>query len=74
MYSIKEVRGSGVASKLLEVSLEFAKNHYTKCYLETFSNMIAANKFYRNKGFEKLEKPIIETEHYACDTWYLKDL
>ena len=74
MYSVKEVRGSGIADKLLEISLEFARKYYKECYLETFSNMIAANKFYKKNGFVKLEKPLIETEHYACDAWYIKTL
>ncbi len=74
MYSLKEVRGTGIASELMKISLEFAKEYYTKCYLETFSNMIAANKFYKKQGFIQLDKPLIETEHYACDVWYIKTL
>ena len=74
MYSLKEVRGRGIANELMEISLEFAKKHYSKCYLETFSNMIGANKFYKKNGFIKLEKPLIETEHFACDVWYIKTL
>ena len=72
MYSLKEVRGS--ANELLKISLEFAKKYYKKCYLETFDNMLAANKFYKNHKFIQLEKPIVETEHYACDVWYIKTL
>ena len=74
MYSFKEVRGSGIANELLKISLEFAKQYYKECYLETFSNMIGANKFYIKQGFTKLDKPLIETEHYACDMWYIKSL
>lgn len=74
MYSFKEVRGTGIANELLKTSLEFAKKHYKKCYLETFTNMVAANKFYKKHNFIKLEKPIVETEHYACDVWYIKEL
>lgn len=74
MYSLKEVRGTGVADKLMTISLEFAKKYYKECYLETFSNMVAANKFYRKHGFMQLKKPLIETEHYACDVWYIKTL
>ena len=74
MYSFKEVRGSGIAEKLLALSLDFAKKHYKQCYLETFSNMIAANKFYKKSGFIELDKPLVETDHYACDVWYLKEL
>lgn len=74
MYAFKEVRGSGISSKLLDISLEFARNHYDTCYLETFSNMERANSFYKKNGFISLDKPLIETEHYACDMWYLKHL
>jgi putative acetyltransferase len=74
MYSLKEVRGRGIADELLKLALDFAKKHYEKCYLETFANMRAANKFYNKNGFIRLEKPVVETEHYACDVWYLKSL
>jgi putative acetyltransferase len=74
MYCFKEFRGSGIATKLLNISLEFAKKYYDKCYLETFENMVEANKFYIKHGFKKLERPLIETEHYACDMWYIKSL
>lgn len=74
MYSLKEARGSGVASELLKISLEFAKKYYKQCYLETFGNMVAANKFYKKNGFIQLDKPLVETEHYACDVWYIKSL
>lgn len=29
--------------------------------------MVAVNKFYAKYGFKSLDKPYIETEHYACD-------
>ena len=74
MYSLKEARGTGIAAELLEISLKFAKEYYKECYLETFDNMVAANKFYKKHGFIQLEKPIVETEHYACDVWYIKTL
>ncbi len=74
MYCLKEARGKGVSHELMKQALEFAANHYKKCYLETLSNMVAANKFYVKYGFKKLDKPYIETEHYACDVWYIRDL
>lgn len=74
MYSLSEVRGRGIANELLKISLDFAKKYYEECYLETFSNMVAANKFYKKHGFIQLDKPLIETEHYACDVWYIKRL
>lgn len=74
MYLVNEARGTGIAGKLMGAALEFAKKHYSKCYLETLNSMEAANKFYKKHGFMKLDKPIIETEHFGCDAWYLKKL
>ena len=74
MYAFKEVRGSGIANELLSVCLDFAKKHYNKCYLETFSNMKRANNFYKKNGFVRLNKPLVQTEHYACDMWYIKNI
>ncbi|WP_050637615.1 GNAT family N-acetyltransferase [Candidatus Stoquefichus sp. SB1] len=74
MYCYKEVRGTGLAQQLLQLSLEFAKKYYQQCYLETFENMIPANKFYLKNGFRLLEQPLIQSDHYACDKWYIKDL
>lgn len=74
MYCLQEIRGSGVAQQLLDLSLEFARKYYQKCYLETFSNMIAANRFYLKNGFVLLDEPLIKGPHFACDKWYIKDL
>ena len=74
MYFLPESRGSGISHKIMKVALEYAKKHYKRCYLETLSNMIAANKFYQKYGFKRLEKPLVKTEHNACDVWYVKDL
>lgn len=74
MYSLKEVRGSGIAQQLLDMSLAFARKYYKKCYLETFENMVAANKFYAKNDFELMEQPLIQGPHFACDRWYIKDL
>jgi len=74
MYCLKEARGTGVAHELMKLCLDYAKEYYEKCYLETLSNMIAANKFYQKYEFERLDKPFLQTEHYSCDVWYIKDL
>ena len=74
MYAFKEARGTGIPSQLLEIALAFAKQYYEECYLETFSNMEAANRFYQKNGFIALASPLVETPHYACDKWYLKHL
>lgn len=74
MYFLEESRGTGVAGQMIEKALDFASNYYDKCYLETLSNMKAANRFYQKHGFHKLDKPILDSEHYACDVWCIKDL
>lgn len=74
MYALKEARGTGVSDQLLQAALGFAKTSYEKCYLETLSQMAAANRFYSKNGFQKLEQPLNATEHYACDAWYIKTL
>lgn len=50
------------------------KKYYDKCYLETLSNMVAAQKFYEKYGFIKIDKPVVKTEHFACDVRYIKEL
>ena len=74
MYCLKETRGTGVAHKLMEIALDYAKKYYSRCYIETLSNMIAAQKFYEKYGFEKLDEPLVKTEHFACDVRYIKNL
>ena len=74
MYCLPEARGTGISHELMDIALEYAKKYYKRCYIETLSNMIAANKFYNKHGFNKLDKPLVETEHNACDVWYVKEL
>ena len=74
MYCLPHVRGKGVAHTLIKKALEYAKDYYRYCYLETCDNMIAAQKFYEKYGFTRVDKPIIETEHFACEVRYLKEL
>lgn len=74
MYCIPEMRGTSVSHTLIAKALEYAKQYYDQCYLETLENMIAAQKFYEKYGFIKIEEPIIQTGHFACDVRYLKVL
>ncbi len=74
MYCLKSARGTGLAHKLIEIALNYAKNYYSKCYLETLDNMIAAQKFYEKHGFKRIYEPIVKTDHFACDVRYILDL
>ena len=74
MYCLPVIRGTGISHELMKIALEYAKKYYKRCYIETLSNMVAANKFYKKYGFNKLDKPLVETKHNACDVWYIKEL
>lgn len=74
MYCIPEVRGTGAACALIETALEYAKQHYGRCYLETLENMTAAQRFYEKYGFVRTYDAVAQTEHYACDVHYIKEL
>ena len=74
MYCLPEIRGTGVSHKLMDIALDYARHYYSRCYLETLDNMIAAQKFYEKYGFERMYKPLVKTEHFACDVRYIKVL
>ena len=74
MYCLPEVRGTGISHELMKIALNYAKKYYKKCYLETLDNMIAAQKFYEKFGFKRIDEPLIQTEHFACDVRYIKEL
>ena len=74
MYCLPETRGKGISHALINTASEYAKQYYSKCYLETLDNMIAAQKFYEKYGFKRTYEPIVKTEHYCCDVRYIKDL
>ena len=74
MYCIPEVRGTGAAGALIETALEYAKQHYSRCYLETLGNMTAAQRFYEKYGFVRTYDAVMQTEHFACDVHYIKEL
>ena len=74
MYCLPETRGMGLSHKLMEIALDYAKKYYKKCYLETLKNMVAAQRFYEKYGFERIDEPLVKTEHFACDVRFLKEL
>lgn len=74
MYCLPEARGTGVAHELIKIALETAAKHYCLCYLETFGNMLAAQKFYKKHGFSRIDKPLGSTGHYGCDVMLVLEL
>ncbi len=74
MYTYPEYRGTGLAQKMLSIALDFAKNHYEKCYLESFANMVPAHAFYKRNGFEIIDSFVGDTGHHACEVKMIKTL
>ncbi len=74
MYCLPPWRGTGVAQRLMEEALAFAAQYYKQCYLETLSNMVAAQRFYEKYGFRRVDAPPVKTAHFACDVRYLREL
>ena len=64
MYCLPETRGTGVSHKLMDIALEYASEYYSRCYLETLENMVAAQKFYEKYGFERIYEPLVKTDHF----------
>ena len=74
MYCTPKYRGTGIAHKLMDIALVFAKQHYRRCYLETLDNMVTAHKFYERYGFKRINESLGETGHFNCEVRYIKDL
>ncbi|MDQ0153998.1 GNAT family N-acetyltransferase [Robertmurraya andreesenii] len=74
LYITPEVQGMGLSRKLMKVALDFAKEHYTYCYLETMEKLEVANLLYIKLGFQQLERPLDGSEHSTMDAWYIKKL
>ena len=74
MYFLPIARGTGISHKVMNICLNYAKKYYKQCYIETLENMIAAQKFYEKYGFKRIYEPLIQTDHFACDVRYIKDL
>ncbi|WP_298144643.1 GNAT family N-acetyltransferase [uncultured Acinetobacter sp.] len=76
MYFLADIRGQGLAKKILQGAFDFAKNHGVKSiYLETTACLTEAVGLYQNLGFEYLDAPLGNTGHSAaCEIWMLKQL
>lgn len=75
MYFKSEIRGMGLGQQLMDLCLKKAREMgYKKCYLETLKSMDMAQKLYLKNGFEPLSGCMGDTGHFACDSYYLKNL
>lgn len=75
MYFLKDARGLGLGSKMMDKCLEAAKEFgFKRCYLETMPYMEAAQKLYKNSGFTYLDAPMGCTGHNSCPVWMILEL
>ncbi|MCI8524887.1 MAG: GNAT family N-acetyltransferase [Oscillospiraceae bacterium] len=68
-----EVRGTGVANRLMDTALTFARQHYDGCRLETSEAMAAAQQFCAKFGFLRLNVPVGQTARFTRGVRYQKD-
>jgi len=74
LYITPEAQGMGLSKELMKVAIDFAKENYTYCYLETLKKLEVANLLYIKLGFQQLEGALDGSEHGAMDAWYIKEL
>jgi len=76
LYFYEEVRGLGLARRLMDLVLEAAmKDGYREMYLETIPPMEAAQKLYKKTGFDYIETHRGDTGHHErCKVYMLRAL
>lgn len=75
IYLHHSTRNKGVGKKLMQICINGAKeNGFSSVYLETMPELSSAIGLYEKMGFNKLEKPLGNSGHFACDLWMLKQL
>jgi putative acetyltransferase len=75
MYFLPSLRGLGAGRALIERCLEAARAmDYRACYLETLTNMGSARALYEKFGFKRLARPLGNTGHFGCNSFYLIEL
>lgn len=75
LYVDKDYRSFGIGKQLMLSCIEFAvKEGYSSLYLETLPELRNAIGLYNSLGFQKLNAPLGDSGHFACDLWMLKKL
>jgi putative acetyltransferase len=75
MYFLPQARGRGAGAAMMQRCLQAARDAgFRQCYLETLSGMDAAMKLYERSGFRRIDKPMGDTGHGSCNTFYLLSL
>jgi putative acetyltransferase len=75
LYLVSSQRGKGTGRKLLEKSLESARElGYKQVYLESLPELSKAIGLYEKAGFGKIDGPMGNSGHFGCNIWMLKNL
>ncbi len=75
MYLQPAARGKGLGRMLISKCLEFAKSsQFRHVYIETMPELKKAMGIYEKFGFYYLDGPLVNTGHFGCDVWMLKDI
>ncbi|WP_159017566.1 GNAT family N-acetyltransferase [Cognatiluteimonas profundi] len=75
MYFLPQARGHGAGTAMMQRCLQAARDFgFRQCYLETLHGMDAAMKLYERSGFRRIDKPMGDTGHGGCNTFYLLSL
>ena len=75
LYLDASLRGKGIGKVLLNKCAEEAKAlGYEKLYLESMPELSAAVGLYESVGYKRIDSPMGNSGHFACDLWMLKEL
>lgn len=75
LYLLPEARGLGIGRKLLNLCAEDAtKIGYRQLYLESMPELSNAVGLYESVGYQKINQPLGDSGHFACNLWMLLDL
>lgn len=74
-YLCSEVRGLGIGRALMEKCIRSAYDlGYEQLYLESLPHFARALRMYEKQGFVRLEKPLGQSGHPACNIWMIREL
>ena len=75
LYLNRDFRGSGIGKKLMELSINSAKElGYTSLYLESLPELNEAIHLYKKIGFNQRDSRLGDSGHFACNLWMTLDL
>jgi putative acetyltransferase len=74
-YLAAESRGKGVGWKLMQKSLDSAREMgYKQVYLESLPELGKAISLYERAGFRFIPAALGNSGHFGCDIWMIRDL